>query len=241
MDIEAIKKKITKLLALSRESTFEEESHTALQKAQELMMKYKLEQADIADEDKKEVKCIQKKTTLSYGTRSSDHYLDDLAEIIADNFCCINYISTPRGSRTHYICFMGAEDDVEIACEALYAADRFIRKGYDRVYKDICKQYSVGYVPTKYFNPRKRGYVKGYLAGLKEALESQKEQHQEWGLVLVVPKEAQDFKDTLTAFDFSTYDSFRTNDSYYDAGYTDGKDFHLDKKIESAKEYNKLS
>ena len=227
MDIENIKKKVKKLLALSESSTFDEESHTALMRAQELMAKYKLEQMDI--EDKEEQKCIQKKTILSYGTRSSDSYRDELASIIADNFCCVNYISTRRGSRTHFICLMGMQDDVEIACDALYTADNAIIRGYNRVYKMIAKEYGLDYVPAKYFNPAKEGYVKGYLAGLKKALEDQKEQNQEWGLVLVAPKEAQEFMGGLDSVSFGGVK--RVDNSYYDEGYTDGKNFQMSKKL----------
>lgn len=231
MELENIKDKIRKLLALHKDNTSDAESYAALQKAQELMVRYKIEQSDISEEQKDQ-KCIQKKTTLSYGTKSSDHYLEDLASIIADNFCCVNYTTTRRGSRTHYITFMGMEDDVEVACEVLYVANRYIVQGYNKVYKDMQKEYELDYIPTKYFNPAKKGYIKGYLAGLKEALESQKEKHQEWGLVLVVPQEAQDFIGGLEGHNFCAGAFNRVDTTYYDKGYEDGTNFHLNDKIE---------
>lgn len=232
MDIktEKIVDKIKKLLKLSENNPSEEEAYTAFQRAQALMVEYKLSMADVKDEDIKERKCIRKKINLSYGTRSSDHYLTDLAEIVAENFCCVYAISTPRGSRTHYIVFMGFEDDVAIAEEVMYAANLQIIKGYNKVYKEESKWYFDGYVPAKRFNPLKIGYIQGYLAGLKKALETQRDAHQEeWGLVLVTPKEAKDYVAGLKSVDFGS--DCHANLSYYSEGYNDGSKFNMNKKL----------
>lgn len=231
MNIEQIKDKIKKLLALSEDNPSDAEGFSAMQKAQELMAKYKLEMADVSDKEDVPRKCIKENTHVSYGTRSSDHYLNELAGIIADNFCCINYISTPRGSRTHNICFMGYEEDVAIAIEVLHTANRAIIKGYNRVYKSLQEDYGMDYVPAYYFNPAKVGYIDGYLEGLKKALEDQKEQNQEWGLVLVTPKEAQDFLDGLTHATFGGVT--KVDKSYYQEGYNDGTNFQLNKKLDN--------
>lgn len=236
MEINEVKNKIKKLLALHEDGANDNESYVALLKAQELMAKYKLEKSDISEEEKKQ--CIQCRTTLSYGTRSSDHYLNDLAAIIAENFCCINYVSTPRGTKTHYICFMGMEDDVSIAEEVIHAANSAIIRGYNRVYKELCKEYQIDYVPARYFNPVKTGYIDGYLDGLKAKLESQKAQHQEWGLVLVVPQEAKDFLGGLDKVSFGG-DSYLTDRTYYDEGYEDGNNFQLNKKLGEVKKLDR--
>lgn len=238
MDIENIKNKIKKLLALSQDNPSDAESYVALQKAQELMAQYKLEHHDIAD-DKKDQECVQVTTTLSYSKRSSDHYLDDLARVIADNFCCINYLSTRSRTSTYYICFMGLKDDVDIAQEVLHTANMQIIRGYNKLYKEVCKEHDITYLPAHIFNPLKVGYTEGYIDGLKEALESQKEKHQEWGLVLVTPKEAQDYKVSLEGIDTTGSASNVMSMRYYDAGYTDGRNFNLNKKIDN-KEKEKI-
>lgn len=230
MNKESALNKIKKLLALSADNPSDEESHAALQKAQELMAIHKLSEQDISPDEIKK-KCIKKKTNFSYGTRSSDHYVDDLAGIIADNFCCVNYISTPRYSKTHYVCFMGMEEDVAICEEAMNIANYAIIKGYNRVYNDIARETGLDYVPARIFNPAKKGYVKGYLAGLKRALESQREKHQEWGLVLVVPQEAQDYIGSLDSVSFNMSDN-KVDTYYYDEGYNDGSNFNMYKKVE---------
>lgn len=239
MELQSIKDKIKKLLTLSEGSNFDEESQTALLKAQELMVKYKLEQKDIED-DQKESKVVQKKTVLCYSTRSSDHYMNDLASVISENFCCVNYVSTTKGTSTHYICFMGDEDDVEIATESLYVANQAIVKGYNKIYKEVCKENNISYLPAKYFNPLKVGYTEGYIKGLKEALQAQKEANAEWGLVLVVPQEAKDFMSDLEGVDFRTMNAIRQSNRYYDQGYDDGKEFKLRDKIDTHGEQEKI-
>ena len=227
-----IKEKIKKLLALSADNPSDAESYAALQKAQELMAQYKIEQKDIMTEDQIK-KCIHRKTTLTYGSRSSDHFLSELASIIAENFCCVDYISRVRGTQTNRVCFMGMEDDVEIAEEALHVANAAIIRGYNRVYREACKEYDTDYLPAMYFNPLKLGYIEGYMAGLKQVFEDQKEKNQEWGLVLVAPQEAKDFLSALDVREFNTIQ--RVDNSYYEEGYKDGKNFNLNKKIDDGK------
>lgn len=227
MDIERMKSKIKKLLALSQDNPSDEESYSALMKAQALMAEYKIGMKDLSDDEKE--KCIKKKTNLSYGTRSSDHYLSTLADIIADNFCCVTYVSTPRGTRTRYICFMGNESDVSICEEALMVANAAIIRGYNRVWKSMRKEYDLDYIPAKYFNPAKVGYIEGYLDGLRAVLEEQRDKNQEWGLVLVAPQEAQEFVGSLDHYKDPeiTY----IDNTYYGEGYDEGKRFNLNKKL----------
>lgn len=238
MSPENIKDKIKKLLALSEDNPSEAESYSALQKAQELMAKYKLSELDIKGEEK-EIKCIRRRTNFSYGTRSSDHYINELATLLADNFCCVNYVSTPRGSRTHYVCFMGMEEDVSICEEAMATANRAIIRGYNKVYKEVCKEYDMDYLSARYFNPLKTGYIDGYLDGLRKALADQKEEYQEWGLVLVAPQEAKDFLASLKSRDYNH--TIYTDTTYYDKGYNDGSNFQMNKKIEGSDKQGYLS
>ena len=91
-----------------------------------------------------------------------------------------------------------------------------------------------------YFNPIKIGYVDGYIAGLKSVLDSQKEKNQEWGLVLVKPKEAQDFLSGLTKRSFCK-DTIIIDNSFYQEGYNDGKNFKINKKLNEGEEQKKIN
>lgn len=223
---EKIKDKIQKLMALADGTHSEAESYAAIQKAQKLMAEYKISEKDLQG---KKAECIRVVTKLSYGTRSTDHYLNQLASLIADNFCCVYYNSTPHRSRTHYIGLMGDKEDVAIAEEVLHAANTYIVKGINRTWTKVCKATGRDYIPAKEFNPIKLGYVRGYLAGLEKALEDQRASNQEWGLVMVAPKEAKEFIDGLRKV---SYDNPILADmSYYSEGYNDGSQFTTHKKI----------
>lgn len=228
MDREVMKDKIKKLLALSADNPSDEESYSALKKAQALMAQYKIEEGELSDEKRE---CVTCKTSFSYGSNSSDAYLSELASIIADNFCCVNYISRLHGTRTYHIVFMGLDEDVDVCVEAMDIANSTIIRGYNRVWKDMCKKYNVNHVPAKYFNPAKVGYIEGYLRGLKEVFDSQKAENQEWGLVLVAPQEAKDFLNELNKVCTANAKSLRYTDMYYNEGYEDGKRFNMNKKI----------
>ena len=98
--------------------------------------------------------------------------------------------------------------------------------------KNVVSGNYLDYIPAKYFNPAKQGYVEGYLAGLSAALESQKDKHQEWGLVLVAPQEAKDFVDNLKKVGYSRVTL--VDNTYYDEGYNDGINFQLNNKLNTS-------
>lgn len=227
MDKEVMKGKIKKLLALAGNNPSDEESYSALMKAQALMAQYKIEEGEISQDKKEE--CVTVETRFRYSNGSSDTYLSKLASILADNFCCVNYVSKCYGSKSRNICFMGLKKDVDTIIEAMTIANDAIYRGYNKVYKKMCKEYHVDSIPARIFNPAKVGYIKGYLRGLKEVLDAQKEQIQEWGLVLVAPQEAKDFLEGLSTFSVK---SISANDTYYDEGYNDGKKFNMNKKLD---------
>lgn len=227
MEKEKVLDKIKKLLALSADNPSDEESYSALAKAQALMAQYKIEEGELKEEEKPE--CVSVETKFSYGSSSSDIYLSRLADILAANFCCVNYLTKQYGSKKRTICFMGLPKDVDTAVEAMTIANDAIVRGYNVVWKEMCKKYGRDYIPAKAFNPAKLGYIKGYLHGLKEVLDSQREQIQEWGLVLVAPQEATDFVNGLSK---ETSRIRAISNDFYDQGYADGKRFNMNKKLD---------
>lgn len=230
---EKIVGKIKKLLALSQ-SDNDHESHAALAMAQKLMAEYKISEKDVADTKKRE--CVTKKTAYYFTTGGKSTYITDLADIIANNFCCINFFRYNRGSKKKFICFMGLDGDVDLCEEAMNVALNAITSGYNKVWKSLQEEYEMSYIPTSIWNPAKKGYIEGYLKGLSDVFEEQKKEHQEWGLVLVVPKEAEDFAASLKGFDVHKgYTPM--NYSYYDEGYQEGRRFNMNKKIKNGTEY----
>lgn len=176
------KEKIRKLLALA-ESPNEHEARAALLKARELMAEYKLTEAEIKDAKKQEVREIMTDVTCS---KRRHPWIIHLSAAIGENYCCKAFRKHGYGEQTQHVGFIGLEDDVEI-CVAVfnYAVDCVLSQ-IRKIKADNACYYS------SYINKLCNSYGYGFYIGLAEAFKRQQaEKEQEWGLVLVLPKEVQ--------------------------------------------------
>lgn len=179
-----IKERIQKLLALG-ESPNENEARAALLKAKELMAKHKLTDADFKKEDELvHLLCED----VEWTTDSGNIWMVDLCTLIADNYLCTAAWQTRRGTRTHTLIITGLSEDA-----------------------DLCKEvmgYAIGFVENMIrIQQRKRrdldgktvasSYAKGFILGLELAFDAQKEEHPEWGLVVVKPQEVNEYEQEL--------------------------------------------
>lgn len=213
-----IREKIKKLLALAT-SPNENEARDALLKAKELMAKNKLSEEDFEDKDLtlKHVKCSDVKWT----TDSGNIWMVELCKILCENYCCTCGWYTPSGTRTHVLVITGIGDDVQV-CKSVI-------------------EYATGFVTSRIKILQRKGtrdskavsesYAEGFIAGLEEAFAEQKEQHQEWGLVVVKPQEVQDYEKSMGS------KQVRTKQANFDPlaylrGQTDGKNFNAKKVLE---------
>lgn len=213
----SIKDKIKKLLALGG-SPNENEARDALLKAKELMAKYKMSEAEFEEKDLKinSVTCNNVKWT----TDSGNIWMAALCKTLCDNYCCSAAWSIAQGTRTHVLVITGLGDDVTVC-------------------KEIC-EYAVGFVlgqikilQRKYSGDSKsiaKSYADGFVLGLEMAFEEQKEQHQEWGLVVSKPQEVQDYERSLGS------KNVRTRRTSFDPlaylkGQNDGKAFNAKKVL----------
>lgn len=180
---EDYKEKIRRLLALA-ESPNEFEARDALLKARELMAKHKLTEAELKDVEKQPVENIVTNITCS---KRRDPWIIGLSAIIGEAYCCQAYRNHRRGEQTQITGFIGLKDDVEI-CVAIfeYAVD-CARSEIKRI-KRKNSEYDGSYV-TRLCD----SYGFGFKKGIYEAFQKQKEENeQEWGLVLVMPKEVEE-------------------------------------------------
>lgn len=177
-----IRDKIAKLLALA-DSPSEAEARAALLKARELMAKHKLRPEEIKKAEN--VKVIKETIGVSC-TGMTDPWMANLAAVIAGHYCCCSYRQTFKGKKTKHIGLVGLEDDFAI-CKTvvLYAIDciQSAKKEIAAENKGLQKS-----------DIRKmcNAYGWGFVYGLQQAFKEQDQEHQEWGLVLVVPKQVTD-------------------------------------------------
>lgn len=183
-----IKGKIRHLLALA-ESPNENEARAALLKARELMAKHKLTESELGEAEKQAVRNVLTDITFS---KRRDPWICALSAIIGESYCCQGYRNHTKGRQTQAIGFIGLEDDVEICMAVFKYAVGCIRAGIKAIEKELA-----GYYPW-YIRQQRDSYGYGFVNGIQSALERQdEEQHSEWGLVLVMPKEVQEAAQSL--------------------------------------------
>lgn len=177
------KDKIRKLLALA-ESPEEAEARAALLKARKLMAEHKLREEDCRQPEK--LRVIRKTVGITC-TKRKNAWLISLSAIIARNYCCTSYRTRKANKQTTTIGFVGLEDDIEI-CEQVfrYAAD-CVFAGQKQIADregDMCSGYELRRLLD--------AYGEGFCRGVMDAFDRQNRENQQYGLVLVVPKEVQD-------------------------------------------------
>lgn len=223
------KDKIRKLLALA-ESPSEHEAKAALLKARQLMAEHKLRPEDI--EPAKNKKLLNREIDVTC-TKQKGAWKTPLSATIAEAYCCKAFRKHKYRARTYHIGFIGLEDDFDICVRIFkYAVDCVESKAAEirRRHKDV-------YTP-QYIEKLVDAYAVGFNCGVSSAFERQKEQHQEWGLVLVTPREVQEEWDalgkasTLKDFDLASLDKMQ----YAMEGERDGREFKPGTRLPAGEE-----
>ncbi|RBP59308.1 uncharacterized protein DUF2786 [Alkalibaculum bacchi] len=219
MDINVVEK-IKKLLALS-ESSNEYEAQVAMLKTQELLIKHKLTLREV-----KEFKSYNSdiKEQTSKVTFTKAKWKSHLARLIADNFGCYFFFYTQG---THTITFFGREEDA-IVCNIVleYAIDCINSVVKKLRYQAVRKGCSTKGIEND--------YALGFIEGLEDKFEKQKETNQEWGLVLMKDSEviqAYSEKSKSFAGTINTNTSFQGHMEIYKKGYEDGQKFSISDKL----------
>jgi len=210
------KEKIRRLLALAK-SPNENEAKAALLKARELMARHKLTEKDIRDSES--YKVIRLLTDITCSKRR-DPWCVNLAATIGENYCCKALRNHKKGRQTQTIGFIGFEDDVGLCAEIFKYAVDCVRSEAKRI-KHQYADYSSDYIKRQCDS-----FGFGFIAGLRAAFAKQTEEHQQWGLVLVTPKEVQDAAARIgkaTLFRARSQDRLFNNE--YANGYKQGQEF----------------
>lgn len=115
---------------------------------------------------------------------------------------------------------MGLEEDFEIAKRIfLYAYDCVMASIKTNIKRDPS-------APSGTYREKCNAYGWGFTRGVAAAFREQEEQHQEWGLVMVVPKAVDDsMADMGKKTSFGKEKTGGWRDAYRALGYQDGKQF----------------
>lgn len=177
------RKKIEKLLALSS-SPNEHEAKAALLKARQLMAEHKLSEKDFKRNAGREVVEIEIEEITF--TAQRDPWIEYLANAIAEAYCCVSFRRHGYRNRTNTIGVTGLKEDAEICASVLKYAISCVREKI----KEIRKENAV--YNYKYIRRLCDSYGYGFSSGIFTEFKKQKEEHQEWGLVLAKPPEVQE-------------------------------------------------
>lgn len=220
--MEDIKDKVKKLLRLA-DSSNEHEAKLAMAKAQELLAKHKLSMSDV---ELKEMKVEHRNTGIFYSERK-DKWKSYLIHAIAELYCVENYINTAYHSSKHEICIIGMSNDIDVCLEVFNFAAQSIEEWFVLFKESNGWKYS-----TQYLNAIKNTYGKGFAAGVNVTLKEQmEEKQQEWGLVMVTPKEATDFKTGLSMLKSKAVENSIQDVEIERSGYIDGLQISVNDKL----------
>lgn len=184
--MENIKDKIKKLLSLASSSN-ENEARAALLKAKELMAKNKLTEVDL-EESKKHKMVRLVCNEIKWTTDSGNIWMVDLCKILCDEYCCAIGWSTPRATRTHTAVIAGLDSDAEVCRLTIEYAVGVINNNIKALQRKL-----------RNADPKSvaSSYADGFCKGLEIAFDLQREEHPEWGLVVVKPQEVTDYEKSL--------------------------------------------
>lgn len=217
--------KIAKLLSLA-ESPNENEAKAAMLKARKLMAENKLRPEDIRSA---ETQKLMHETIGVTFTRTMDPWKEYLATVIGNAYCCQGYMYCEKGKRIHEVGFIGLEDDFQI-CKKIYT---YAVSCVESKLADIAFSMRQCHTAIEIRNAQK-AYGVGFVKGLTAAYQAQNREHQEYGLVLVKPREVLEDAGMLNKPDNWKY-SEEKNDANKKAraqGVRDGYNFHPETRIQ---------
>ncbi|MFA6680068.1 MAG: DUF2786 domain-containing protein [Candidatus Methanomethylophilaceae archaeon] len=224
-DIEAIKRKICRCLALSG-SPEENEARTALKMARKLMSIYKIEEKDL---EKIPTMVETKESSITYSTRR-DPWIRHVSRVICGRYCCECYSSRYYREKTIHIKFVGYSDDLSVCIKAFEFTVYAIKQNI---------------VSRHLNNEDGKDYALGFVVGLDTAYKQQEAEEiknsanmngsSEFGLVMTVPGEVTDVMKNIAAETPSTAKKWSniskySNGAAFAEGLTDGKN-HLTPKL----------
>ncbi|MHB9953673.1 DUF7168 domain-containing protein [Ligilactobacillus murinus] len=207
-ELDKIIRKIQDLMKLAQDNPDDEEGQTALLLAQKLLLKHNLSLEDIRSSTSQDDPEISEMGTKSL-TRMP-WWQVELHIVLAKNFRCKS-IRRRRHQKTTLI-FFGYEADVKMALRVYEATLMYLEYRLERIRKE---RLGVAY---------KNSYLRGFIWGIDERFEKQKEELQKFELMLQVPVEVeQAFEERISGTFTYSVPTVELDEEAYRAGYEHAK------------------
>lgn len=186
------------------------------------MAEHKLCPEDITPPERQRV--IKESTGVT-STKMSSPWAVQLSAIIGEHYCCRHYILNIKGRKIHEIGFVGLR--MTTRCARWSTAMR-LRASCPAV--PISR--SSGATLRRYSARCAIRMAGGSARGSWPRSEEQSAQHQEWGLVMVIPKPVQDVVDGMKKATYARPSTNSLHRSYVNMGYADGQKFDVSHRID---------
>lgn len=171
--------KIRKLLALSN-SKNEHEAKAALLKARKLMYKHKVSEESLRVDNE----VITKDTQWSFTSRTNS-WMDGMAALLGEKYCCRPYIRREYHKKSRTIGFYGFPEDVQTCIIAFDYAIQTVLSGCDDIKMAAHRS-------KKEIGAVCNGYGYGFLKGLDDAFKQQ-DYKGRLDLILQIPSEVEEY------------------------------------------------
>ncbi len=207
-ELDKIIHKILDLMKLAQDNPNDEEGQTALLLAQKLLLKYNLSLEDIHSNTSQDDPEISEMGAKSL--KRMAWWKLKLHAILARNFRCKS-IRRRRHQKTTLI-FFGYEADVKMALRVYEATLIYLEYRLERIRKE---KLGVAY---------KNSYLRGFIWGIDERFEKQKEELQKFELMLQVPVEVeQAFEERISGTFTCSIPTVELDEEAYRTGYKHAK------------------
>lgn len=200
--------KIKKILAKAQGTNNEEEAKVFFMKAQEMMAKAGITAEDLGEVEINKGREVGEDTVMTGKKTTSNRNLS-LARVVAINF---KVKAILKGSD---IVFIGFKEDVAIAKETFFAISSYMEKRRSKVYREYRKE-------GKETKGIREQYTRGFISGLELSFQKNVE---EKGLIVVKPKEVDEYIQKNVNFNGSRGVSTTGSGDIYNRGYDDGKGY----------------
>jgi hypothetical protein len=223
-DNEKIMDKLEKLLRLA-ESPNANEAYAAAQKAQEMFIKYNIDSGLLEHHQASKRRVIKRSTGIDF-TAMTNPWIINLANVIAKNHRCKAFRYQVPHARRMTVGLLGFEEDFEFCRRIFQYAYCCVIERCNKIRMQYKGQYT-----AKQLREAANAYGAGFVAGLHSLYQQQREEHQEWGLILVIPTEVE-----AVAQEMSNPKTFKTkivqeHQAVFYHGVKDGLEFDPSTKL----------